>query len=139
MFLSRLRIRSTTLPTLALMGLMSLTVGVAFTAPAVGQVATEPSTPTATAHKLHVVLMVMNKKTSEFIYQPKTIVVNVGDTIEWKNKDIYQHTVTSIGSKTLNSGTIEVGKSWRYKAVKRGTFPYYCTLHPNMKGTLTVR
>lgn len=95
--------------------------------------------PTAKAHKLHVVLMQMNTQTSQFRYEPETITVNVGDIIEWKNKDIYQHTVTSVNDKTLKSGIINMGKAWRYRAVKEGTFKYYCRLHPNMKGTLIVR
>jgi plastocyanin len=139
MFLDRLHMRLTTLPAVALLGLMSFTAGVAFAAPAVGHVAAEPSTRTATAHQLHVVLMLMDKKTSRFIYEPETVFVNVGDEIEWTNKDIYQHTVTSVGGTTLNSGIINLGKSWRYTAVKKGTFKYYCTLHPNMRGTLIVR
>jgi len=119
--------------------LLVAVAGGALVLPAAGQTVTEPPTFSVTQHKVHVVLMVLDMKTAEFLYEPKTLVVHVGDTIEWKNKDIYQHTVTSMHGKTLNSGTIEVGKSWRYTATKAGTFPYYCTLHPNMKGTLIVR
>lgn len=136
MFLGRLCMRPAILPTVAL---LAFAAGVAFTAPALGQVAADPSTPTAKAHKLHVVLMQMNTQTSQFRYEPETVTVNVGDVIEWKNKDVYQHTVTSVGDKTLKSGTINMGKAWRYRAVKKGTFKYYCKLHPNMRGTLIVR
>jgi plastocyanin len=136
MFLGRLFMRPAILPTAAL---LAFAAGVAFTAPAAGQVAAEPSTPKATVHKRHVVLMLMNTQTSQFRYEPETLVVNVSDVIEWKNKDVYQHTVTSIGDDTLRSGVINMGKSWRYKAVKKGTIKYYCKLHPNMRGTLTVR
>ena len=83
--------------------------------------------------------MLMNTQTSQFRYEPETLVVKVGDVIEWKNKDVYQHTVTSVSDETLHSGIINMGKSWRYKAVKKGTLKYYCKLHPNMRGTLIVR
>jgi len=136
MFLGRMFMRPAILPTVAL---LAFAAGVAFTAPAAGQVASEPSTPKATVHKRHVVLMQMDTKTSQFRYEPETVAVKVGDVIEWKNKDVYQHTVTSISDATLRSGIINMGKSWRYKAVKKGTIKYYCKLHPNMRGTLTVR
>jgi plastocyanin len=136
MFLSHLCVRPAILQTVAL---LAFAAGVAFTAPALGQVAAEPSAPTAKAHKLHVVLMLMNTQTSQFRYEPETIAVHLGDVLEWKNKDVYQHTVTSVSDETLRSGIINMGKSWRYKAVKKGTFKYYCKLHPNMRGTLIVR
>lgn len=136
MSLGRLCMRPAILPAVTL---LAFAAGVAFTTPTVGQVAADPPTPTAKAHKLHVVLMQMNTQTSQFRYEPETVTVNVGDIIEWKNKDVYQHTVTSVGDKTLRSGIIGMGKSWRYRAVEKGTFKYYCKLHPNMRGTLIVR
>ena len=37
-------------------------------------------------------------------------------------------------SKDLPPGT-----SFRWKATKRGTWPYKCTLHPEMTGTIKVK
>lgn len=140
---SRLHFRFVAIPAVALIASLSFAAGVIHTTPALGQAATasssESSAPTTVAPRLHVVLMVLDMKTAQFVYEPKIVVVHVGDTIEWKNKDIYQHTVTSVHGRMLNSGIIPVGKTWRYKAVEKGTFPYFCTLHPNMKGTLIVR
>ena len=31
------------------------------------------------------------------------------------------------------------GKTFRWKARKKGTYPYKCTLHPVMTGTVVVR
>lgn len=113
-------------------------VGAAFiAAPAVAQKASTASIRPAPGHKVHVVLMELKK--AEFIYDPATLSVNVGDVIEWQNKDMYRHTVTAINRKSFDSGMIMPGKSWRYKVTKPGTFHYFCTLHPNMKGTFTVR
>ena len=33
---------------------------------------------------------------------------------------------------------IAPGKSWKWTASKAGVYDYVCTLHPTMKGTITV-
>ena len=73
-----------------------------------------------------------------FQFQPNTLTVNVGDTVEWKNGDIVAHTVLS-ADKSINSGTIAPGATWKYVAKKAGTFPYTCAPHPNMHAKLIVR
>jgi len=66
------------------------------------------------------------------------LTVNAGDSIVWENKDPYPHTATS---KTggFDSKDIASEKSWKYVAKKKGDFPYVCTIHPSMKGTLHVK
>jgi plastocyanin len=71
-------------------------------------------------------------------YLPATLVVNVGDTVVWKNEDIVPHTATDRG-KVFDSGSIAPGASWNYVASKKGTYFYYCAYHPNTKGKLVVR
>jgi plastocyanin len=75
----------------------------------------------------------------KFLFQPQTVTVRVGETVIWKNAGIVPHTVISEDGKTLGSGIIAPGKTWRFKATEKGTFDYLCTLHPNMKGKLVVR
>src|SRR6185312_6386551 len=75
---------------------------------------------------------------SGFKYQPDTLTVNAGDTVEWKNNDIVPHTVTA-ADKTFTSGAIRPGASWKFVAKKTGTFLYVCTPHPNMRGKLVVQ
>jgi plastocyanin len=67
---------------------------------------------------------------------PETLTVRPGDVVVWTNKDPFPHTVTAAGA--FDSGPIGPGKSWRYTAKKAGTYPYLCTLHTTMKGTLRV-
>jgi plastocyanin len=69
--------------------------------------------------------------------EPEALTVNRGDTVVWVNKDPFPHTVTAKGS--FDSHDIAAGKSWKYTASKAGEYAYVCTLHPNMKGTLTVK
>ena len=67
----------------------------------------------------------------------------VGDTIVWSNADTAFHTVTS-GSETdgldglFDSKEFAPGKSFTYKFSEIGHYPYYCTLHPWMVGTIIV-
>ncbi len=71
-------------------------------------------------------------------YLPATLIVNVGDTVVWKNEDMVPHTVTDRG-KSFDSGSIVNGASWSDVVNKKGTYSYYCTFHPNMNGKLIVR
>jgi plastocyanin len=72
-------------------------------------------------------------------FSPETIEVGIGQTVEWVNDDLTPHTVTSQGAGNLNSGSIDAGASWRHTFVQVGSFQYYCTFHPEMKGTVIVK
>ncbi len=69
-------------------------------------------------------------------YQPDRLVVRRGDTVVWVNDDSMPHTVTAAGH--FDSRTIDAGKSWRFVARRAGTYPYVCTLHSNMAGSLRI-
>lgn len=72
------------------------------------------------------------------LFAPAELTVNAGDTVVWKNKDPFRHAATSSG-KGFDSKEITAGRSWKFVASKRGAFPYLCTLHRTMTGTLTVK
>jgi plastocyanin len=69
-------------------------------------------------------------------YVPESLTVHRGDTVVWLNDDPFPHTVTAAGA--FDSGSIPAGASWRFVARRAGTFGYVCSLHSNMKATLTV-
>jgi len=69
-------------------------------------------------------------------FNPPTIEVQKGAIVEWTNSDITPHTATS---GTFDSRTIESDKSWRHTFTEVGSFPYACTFHPEMRGTVTVK
>jgi plastocyanin len=97
-----------------------------------GQAANSRNSP------LKVVTVVIRR----FKFEPATVTVHPGDTVEWMNDDIVPHTTTGEGDAqkpVWNSGTIQTGAKWRYVARKQGTFNYTCVLHPNMKGKLIVQ
>jgi plastocyanin len=70
-------------------------------------------------------------------FQSPALVVKVGDSVVWVNKDPFPHTVTSAAGG-FDSHEIAPGKSWQYTATKKGEFPYVCVFHPTMKATLKV-
>jgi plastocyanin len=71
-------------------------------------------------------------------YSPANLEVAVGDIVVWKNKDPFPHTATA-EDRTFDSHSIGADRSWKYKARKKGVFPYICTLHPTMKAQLVVK
>lgn len=85
-----------------------------------------------TKPKVHIVVI------EAMQFSPQTVEVNAGDTVIWKNKDPFPHTATS-EDRGFDSREIAANRSWKFKANKKGVFPYVCTLHPTMKGRLTVK
>ena len=71
-------------------------------------------------------------------YSPMTLDVKAGDTVVWKNRDPFPHNVTA-DNVQFHSGDIAPEKTWEVRLDKRGRFPYVCTLHPGMKGVVTVK
>jgi plastocyanin len=72
-----------------------------------------------------------------FAFSPGTTSVNVGDTITWTNQDSAPHTATA-NDGSFDTGTLSKGKSGSHTFTKAGSFAYICSVHPSMKGTVTV-
>ena len=70
-------------------------------------------------------------------YNPIPVEVKVGETVTWINDDSVIHTATSTDG-TFDSGIMRKGQSFSYTFDTAGEYPYYCTLHPNMVGTVVV-
>ena len=79
-------------------------------------------------------------------FVPDTLTVSKGTTVTWTNGDSTLHTVTSGSPESGNSGTgtefdssyLAAGKTFQHQFSIPGTFDYYCTLHPYMKGKVIV-
>ena len=77
-------------------------------------------------------------------FVPDTLTVSKGTTVSWTNGDSTLHTVTSGSAEAGNSGTefdsdyLAEGKTFQHQFSSSGTFDYYCTLHPYMKGKVVV-
>jgi plastocyanin len=73
---------------------------------------------------------------TDLVITPTEVAANVGDTIEWINKDVFAHTATA------RNGDFDVmmpaKKTVTSVLKKAGTIEYYCRFHPNMKAVLTI-
>jgi plastocyanin len=82
-------------------------------------------------------------------FNPQTITISVGTTVEWVNKDQTAHSVlsdkfhdqmpTSVGPNELASGPIEPGGTYQKTFTAPGTYKYDCMIHQYMHGVVIVR
>jgi plastocyanin len=81
-------------------------------------------------------------------YDPDPLTVKVGDTIAVENKDTTPHTVTNGKDATdpnmgklFDTSIINAGDSADVVTadLKPGEYPYFCSVHPYMTGSLTVQ
>jgi plastocyanin len=90
----------------------------------------DTSTASVASAETHTIAM------SGSAFRPRTIEINLGDSVTWKNDDFFAHTATGA---QFDSGTIAAGASWTFRPDVKGDFPYRCTLHPTMRGVLRVK
>ena len=88
------------------------------------------STPPSAAAQVEV-------RIDNFTFSPAVITVKPGTQITWTNADDIPHTVVS-DTKTFKSKVLATGEKFTYTAGKAGTYPYSCSIHPNMTGKVVV-
>ena len=71
----------------------------------------------------------------DYKYQPAEITIKTGETVTWINKDSVRHNATD---DTFDTGLLGKDKSAQQQFDEAGTYDYYCTPHPYMKGTVIV-
>jgi plastocyanin len=77
-------------------------------------------------------------KIDNFVFGPQTLTVPVGTTVTWTNSDDIPHTSVSTDG-VFKSKVLDTDEKFSYKFDKAGTYPYYCTIHPKMTGTVVVQ
>ena len=77
-------------------------------------------------------------KIDNFVFGPKSITVPVGTTVTWTNGDDIPHTSVSTDG-VFKSKVLYTDEKFSYTFTKSGKYPYYCTIHPKMTGTVIVR
>ena len=75
-------------------------------------------------------------------FSPNPIQVSVGTTVTWTNDDAQPHTVNSGENGTpsglFDSPIMPTAATFEYTFTEAGEVPYFCILHPNMVGTVSV-
>ncbi|MGH9297393.1 MAG: cupredoxin domain-containing protein [Acidimicrobiales bacterium] len=79
-----------------------------------------------------------------FMFHPMTFSVSPGEKIRVKNEDSVAHTLTAMpgaaSNGKFNTGSVGPGQTVTMSApTKPGKYPFFCTIHQYMTGTLTVR
>ena len=67
-----------------------------------------------------------------------TMTVAVGTKVTWKFEDSAAHTVKA-NDGSFSSPPMKSGQTFSYTFTKAGTFPYICSIHQYMTGTITVK
>ena len=77
-------------------------------------------------------------------FKPADVTVAKGGKVTWTNEDSASHDVTKTGGegaefKSGEPGAMEKGDSFEQAFDTAGKVDYVCTVHPGMKGTVTVK
>jgi plastocyanin len=71
-------------------------------------------------------------------FNPATVTISVGDTVEWTNQMNMDHTVTPDNGEFPSSGHIKAKAKFSHTFTSSGSVSYHCEIHPFMKGTVVV-
>jgi plastocyanin len=71
-------------------------------------------------------------------FGPTDVGILTGDTVTWRVDGARVHTVTA-DDGTWSSSRIALGDAYRRRFDAEGSFPYYCVLHPGMRGQVHAR
>jgi plastocyanin len=67
---------------------------------------------------------------------PRRVTIHAGQTVEWVDKDLVDH---SVEAKGIDSPDFAQGETWSHTFAKAGVFRYHDHLNPSMKGTVVVK
>jgi plastocyanin len=73
----------------------------------------------------------------QYRFLPPTASIRAGTTVTWSNEDEAVHTVTAADG-SFDSGRMPIGATFSMAFPSPGTVEYLCSIHPAMRGTLTV-
>lgn len=73
----------------------------------------------------------------DFDFFPRDLTINAGTAVTWVNFDSVPHDATDEGD-TWGTGTLSKNERATLTFDTPGTYRYLCTIHPNMRATLTV-
>src|SRR5215470_9328892 len=77
-------------------------------------------------------------KIDNFSFGPQSITVAVGTTVKWTNRDDIPHTVVS-SEGVFKSRVLDTDETFSFTFSKPGNYPYFCSIHPHMTGSVVVQ
>jgi plastocyanin len=77
-------------------------------------------------------------RVDNFTFGPATLTVPVNSTVTWVNKDDLPHVIAS-NDGVFKSKALDTEDKYSYTFSKPGTYAYFCSIHPKMVGTITVK
>ncbi|MBO0853993.1 MAG: cupredoxin domain-containing protein [Nocardia sp.] len=73
-------------------------------------------------------------------FSPDNITVKPGTVVGWNFSDKVPHAVQGIGDEAMGiNSPISTDGQWSHTFAVPGTYRYLCPLHPEMRGTVTVK
>ena len=76
-------------------------------------------------------------KIDNFTFAPAQLTVKAGTTVIWRNEDDIPHTVAS-STRAFKSKALDTDDRFSFTFRDAGTYEYFCSLHPHMRGTILV-
>jgi plastocyanin len=74
----------------------------------------------------------------DYAYEPSSIEIALGGSVTFVNDGPDEPHTATADDGSFDTGEVAVGGSSTVAFDRAGTFSYLCTLHPNMKGSVTV-
>src|SRR5712671_1120054 len=81
-----------------------------------------------------------NVTVEDFDFSPPNVSIGVNDSVKWTSTGFNTHTATSTGAATglWDSGPLGNGGTFTHTFTAGGSFPYLCSFHPFMTGSVDV-
>jgi plastocyanin len=77
--------------------------------------------------------------TDQDVFDPVMETVTVGEIVEWKDTGSIAHNIIFTADSSIGDPVLEGnGGEWQVKFTVAGTYPYSCTIHAGMVGTIVV-
>lgn len=73
-----------------------------------------------------------------FAFEPANLTIAAGDTVTFVNTDSAPHTATA-DDGAFDTKRLSKGKSAKFTFSNSATYSYFCSLHPKMKASITVK
>jgi plastocyanin len=70
-------------------------------------------------------------------FNPADVTIAAGGEVDWQNNDTVTHVIKFDTGTTC--GTVMAGTVKKVRFAAAGLFPYHCTIHTDMRGTVTVQ